>query len=81
MFRPGVVKNNTPANFEKALVMVKNYVDTHPDQALLVTINSCFIGACLLGVGCKPSKTITNSDIKLAEKVNVYIDSNSRYNY
>jgi len=35
-----VVKNNTPANFEKALRMAKDYADTHPKQAPLITINS-----------------------------------------
>ncbi|HUX97482.1 MAG TPA: glycoside hydrolase family 99-like domain-containing protein [Bacteroidales bacterium] len=40
MFRAGVVKNNTPVNFEKALIMAKEYVDKHPYQALLITINS-----------------------------------------
>ncbi len=40
MFRPGVVKNNTPENFEKALQKAKDYADAHPDQAPLITINS-----------------------------------------
>jgi hypothetical protein len=40
MFRPGVVKNNTPENFEKALVKARNYVDKHPGQVPLITINS-----------------------------------------
>ena len=40
MFRKGIVKNNTPENFEKALRMAKKYVDAHPKQALLITINS-----------------------------------------
>ncbi len=40
MFRSGIVKNNTPGNFEKALREAKYYVDTHPDQAPLITINS-----------------------------------------
>lgn len=35
-----IVKNNTPENFEKALVEAKKYVDSHPDQAPLITINS-----------------------------------------
>ena len=39
-FRAGVVKNNTPANFEKALRDAKAYVDAHPKQAPLITINS-----------------------------------------
>lgn len=38
--RPGIVKNNTPDNFEKALVEAKKFVDAHPDQAPLITINS-----------------------------------------
>ena len=40
MFKPGVVKNNTPANFEKALEEAKKFVDQHPGQAPLITINS-----------------------------------------
>ena len=40
MFRKGVVKNNTPENFEKALRMAKKYADSHPNQAPLITINS-----------------------------------------
>jgi hypothetical protein len=40
MFRPGIVKNNTPENFKKALEKVKEYVDGHPKQAPLITINS-----------------------------------------
>ena len=39
-FRKGIVKNNTPENFEKALQMAKEYIDTHPGQAPLITINS-----------------------------------------
>jgi hypothetical protein len=35
-----IVKNNTPENFEKALQMAKEFVDAHPKQAPLVTINS-----------------------------------------
>jgi hypothetical protein len=35
-----VVKNNTPENFAKALQMAKDYVDAHPHQAPLITINS-----------------------------------------
>jgi hypothetical protein len=35
-----VVKNNTPANFAKGLLMAKAYVDAHPKQAPLITINS-----------------------------------------
>jgi len=40
MFRAGVVKNNTPENFEKALVRAKAYADAHPGQVPLITINS-----------------------------------------
>jgi hypothetical protein len=40
MFRHGVVKNNSPENFEKALEKAKDYVDAHPNQAPLITINS-----------------------------------------
>jgi hypothetical protein len=40
MLQSGIIKNNTPANFEKALVVAKNYVDAHPHQAPLITINS-----------------------------------------
>lgn len=39
-FRPGVVTNNTPANVRKALKKAKTYVDRHPGQAPLITINS-----------------------------------------
>lgn len=39
-FRPGVVKNNTPENVQRALEQAKAYVDRHPNQAPLVTINS-----------------------------------------
>ncbi len=38
--RSAVVKNNTPENFAKALRMAKEYVDSHPGQAPLITINS-----------------------------------------
>jgi hypothetical protein len=34
------VKNNTPAAFAKALRQARNYVDAHPEQAPLITINS-----------------------------------------
>ena len=40
MFRPGIVKNNTPENFENALRDARSYVDAHPGQAPLITINS-----------------------------------------
>ena len=39
-FRPGVMKNCTPANIERALRMAKAYADAHPDQPPLITINS-----------------------------------------
>ena len=39
-FRPGIVRNNTPENIEKALTQARDYVDAHPDQPPLVTINS-----------------------------------------
>ena len=35
-----VVKNNTPENVEKALRAAKDYVDQHPNQPPLITINS-----------------------------------------
>lgn len=39
-YRGAIVKNNTPANFEQALRQAKAFVDAHPDQAPLITINS-----------------------------------------
>ncbi len=39
-FKPGVVKNNTPENVRKALELARAYVDRHPSQPPLVTINS-----------------------------------------
>lgn len=39
-FRPGIVKNNTPENFEKALLAAKEYVDTHNLPVPLITVNS-----------------------------------------
>jgi hypothetical protein len=38
--RPGVVRNNTPALVRQALEQAKAYVDAHPQQAPLITINS-----------------------------------------
>lgn len=35
-----VMRNNTPQNFEKALQKARDFVDKHPDQAPLITINS-----------------------------------------
>jgi hypothetical protein len=40
MFRKGVVKNNTPDNFESALRRAKAYADTHSEQVSLITVNS-----------------------------------------
>ncbi len=39
-FSDGIMKNNTPENFEKALRDAKAYVDAHPGQTPLITINS-----------------------------------------
>lgn len=39
-FRKGIVKNNTPANIEKAFLKAKEYADAHPKQAPLITVNS-----------------------------------------
>lgn len=39
-FRPGIMKNCTPENIEKALRMAKAYADAHPDQPRLITVNS-----------------------------------------
>jgi hypothetical protein len=38
--KSAVMKNNTPENFAKGLQMAKDYVDAHPKQAPLITINS-----------------------------------------
>lgn len=38
--QPEIIRNNTPENFGKALVMAREFVDAHPDQAPLITINS-----------------------------------------
>ncbi|MGV8096847.1 MAG: glycoside hydrolase family 99-like domain-containing protein [Mangrovibacterium sp.] len=35
-----IITNNTPANFEKALRAAKAFVDAHPNQPPLITINS-----------------------------------------
>ncbi|MGD8777358.1 MAG: glycoside hydrolase family 99-like domain-containing protein [Ignavibacteria bacterium] len=40
MFREGIVKNNTPGNFEKALRKAKDFADSHANQVPLITINS-----------------------------------------
>ena len=39
-FRKGIVKNNTPVNIEKAFQKAKEYADSHPKQAPLITVNS-----------------------------------------
>ena len=39
-FRPGIVKNNTPENFERALYCAKEYTDKHGDRVPLITVNS-----------------------------------------
>ncbi|MCJ8329613.1 MAG: glycoside hydrolase family 99-like domain-containing protein [Lentisphaeria bacterium] len=39
-FRHGIVKNNDPAAIEKAFLAARDYVDNHPDQAPLITVNS-----------------------------------------
>jgi hypothetical protein len=38
--QPGIVKNNRPEEFEKALILAREFVDSHPDRAPLITINS-----------------------------------------
>lgn len=38
--QPDIVKNNTPENFEKAIIKAKEFVDAHPGQAPLITVNS-----------------------------------------
>ncbi len=39
-FKPGILKNNTPENFQKALIKAKEYLDSHPERTPIVTINS-----------------------------------------
>ncbi|MEK7415186.1 MAG: glycoside hydrolase family 99-like domain-containing protein [Planctomycetota bacterium] len=39
-FRPGIVTNNTPENVRLAFVQAKAYVDAHPNQPPLITVNS-----------------------------------------
>ena len=39
-FRPGIVKNATPEEIEKALRMAKEFVDTHELPMPLITVNS-----------------------------------------
>jgi hypothetical protein len=38
--RPGIVRNNTPENVQKAFEKAREYADTHPGQPPLMTINS-----------------------------------------
>ena len=39
-FRPGILRECTPVNIERALRLAKNYADHHPDQPPLITVNS-----------------------------------------
>tara|TARA_R110002050_G_scaffold300813_1_gene473333 strand:+ start:19617 stop:20834 length:1218 start_codon:yes stop_codon:yes gene_type:complete len=39
-FIGGITKNSNPENFESALRKAKNFVDRHPKQARLITVNS-----------------------------------------
>jgi hypothetical protein len=39
-FRPGILTDNTPANFENGLRAAKAYADAHPELPPLITINS-----------------------------------------
>ncbi len=39
-FKPGIVKNVTPENVRRALEKAREYVDAHPNQPPLLTINS-----------------------------------------
>ena len=39
-FRYGIVRNNTPEKIEKAMRLAKEYLDRHPEQPPLVTVNS-----------------------------------------
>lgn len=39
-FVGGVVKNNPPEQFEKALLKARAFIDAHPDRAPLITVNS-----------------------------------------
>lgn len=38
--RPEILKNNTPEEFRRALAYAKEFIDAHPRQAPLITINS-----------------------------------------
>lgn len=39
-FRSGIIKNNTPENVRAAFEKAKAFVDAHPDQPPLITVNS-----------------------------------------
>ena len=39
-YRWGVTTNNDPAAVEKAFLAARDYVDAHPDQPPLITVNS-----------------------------------------
>ena len=39
-FRGGIVKENTAEEVKKGFEMAKEYIDTHPDRAPLITVNS-----------------------------------------
>ena len=39
-FRPRIMRNSTPENFEKGLRLAKEYVDTHDLPAPLITVNA-----------------------------------------
>ena len=39
-FRPGILRNCTPENIERALRLARDYADCHPEQPPLITINS-----------------------------------------
>ena len=39
-FFPNILSNNTPEEFRKALLCAKEFVDRHPEQPPLITINS-----------------------------------------
>ncbi|MDO5571773.1 MAG: glycoside hydrolase family 99-like domain-containing protein [Bacteroidales bacterium] len=38
--KSAVMRDNTPENFEKALISARDYLDRHPEQTPLITINS-----------------------------------------
>jgi hypothetical protein len=39
-FRGAIIRNNTPEQFEQALLQAKAFVDAHPEQAPLITLNA-----------------------------------------